>query len=346
MPTDTKQIDESKLPMLNREYVEFGIYTFADHEAACLAKESAEHFSDLSSTFMNLVYNIVYSALDNKQAALLHVIDEFTRKLSADSKVVKSGDPAAIEALDRESVSPFVREDNQGYVREDFLINESEDTAQWKYLLVRESGTFDVDVVNAVVAELKNDLSVTGSKLLTYQSRLRSIYEGLGVVAEQQPDFVRELPSMFLWRESTDKPLRFMLAYSNNSLDSDTKEPVLFMRECHLAFAELANAGFLPMPEAWLWHTPGTRWGVVDHILVLEGDDGFVLPIAIGTVDSGKEHIAENLYRESDLLVSQGVPRSTIIRSDEDSRFIKFAVTKEISPLPNTRAANKLTALL
>ena len=134
--------------------------------------------------------------------------------------------------------------------------------------------------------------------------------------------------------------------YSNNTLDGDPIEPNLFKAMSHYAFAELANSGVLPMPEAWVWHMPGSRWGVADHLMVLEGDDGFVLPLALGVVDPGMEPIAEQLQKESNLLVSHGTPRSMVLYDKADPRMIDFAPTVEISALPGKRAANKLTGIL
>lgn len=326
------------LELKTKEYVDYGITSFAQFDAAKEAKEAANEVMSLSDTFMNLVYNITYSnpdAVPNKKQALMSVLDEFTQRLSGDGM----------------GENGIKREGRKKYLRSDYLLNQSDNSDAWQWLLVKQSGKFDLDQVNLAVDLLQKELlpNMNGSDLLVAKARLRSIYNDLGVVAEQQPNFVKELPSLFLWKESGEggtAPLRWMMIYSNNSLDQDVTEPNLFKERSHKAFAELANAGVLPMPEAWVWHVPGSRWGVAEHVMVLEGEDGFCLPVALGVVDAGCEGIAENLFKEKSLLVSHGTPRKLILYDETDKRLIDFAPTIEISPLPKQRAANNLTAFV
>lgn len=340
MGDEVKEVPQKPfLELKTKEYVDWGITSFAAYDAAKAAKEMTHEVMELSDTFMNLVYNITYASNDvvpDKKKELLKLIDEFTVRLS--------GDLEDDDGLKK-------KEGRKKFSRSDYLLNTSDNPDDWSILLVKESGKFDLDQVTLAVDLLQKEFlpSMTGSDLISAQGRLRSIYTNLGVVAEQQPDFVKDLPSFFLWKEKNETdttPLRWMMIYSNNAMDQDQVEPNLFKEKSHKAFAELANSGCIPMPEAWVWHVPGSRWGVADHIMVLEGEDGFVLPVALGTVDLGMETVAENLFKEKSLLVSHGTPRSMILYDKTDKRLIDFAPTIEISPLPKSRAANNLTAFV
>lgn len=332
--------DETKKPVLElktKEYVPYGVTTFADFDSSKAAQEAAREVMNLSDTFMQLLYNITYSdSITDKPAALMGLIAEFSARLTKESVAQGTDDLKK-------------KEGRKKFERSDYLVNTSNDPADWKYLVVKESGKVDLEALDLAVDLLQKELlpEVSGSDYLALQSRVKNLYESLGVVAEKQPDFTKTLPNLFLWKEKeTGKPMRWMMIYSNNAMDRDSVEPNLFKEQSHTAFVTLANAGVLPMPEAWVWHIPGSRWGVADHLMLLEGDDGFVMPIALGTVDPGMEGVAEKLSKERNLLVSHGVPRSMILYDETDKRLIDFAPTVEISPLKSDRAANELTAVL
>lgn len=338
----TVESNELPLPTLElktKEWVEWGITTFAEFDAAKAAKQKAYAVTSLSDTFMGLMYNITHnSEVANKHKAMLQVIGEFTDRLNQSL----DGDVGEVKTKET-GVSA------SGFSSKDYLVNQSSDPTQWKYPLVKESGKYDLDAVNLAVDLLQKEYlsTVGGSELMLLKSRLSEVYGSLGVVAEQQPNFVNDLPPLFLWKEmGKNDVMRWMMIYSNNALDRDQVEPNLFKEKSHKAFAELANAGILPMPEAWVWHVPGTRWGVADHLMVLDGNDGFVLPVAFGTVDVGMEQVAENLFKEQNLLVSHGTPRSMVLYDETDKRLIEFAPTIELSPLPSNKAANIHTAFL
>lgn len=322
-------LDELK----TKEYVSWGVTSFAAFDAEKLAREQAEHVMSLSDTFMQLVYNVTYSdQIADKKSAMMDLIEEFSTRLSNPS--------------DEEDM--VKKEGRKKFSRSDYLINTSENPDDWKYLVVKQSGKPDLDALNLAVDSLQKELlsEMSGMELVGVQARTKELYKGLGVVAEQQPDFVQTLPNLFLWKEQGEAPMRWMMFYSNNSMDRDPVEPNLFKARSHKAFAELANSGVLPMPEAWVWHVPGSRWGIADHIMVLEDDDGFTLPLAFGTVDPGMEGVAERLSKEKNLLVSHGVPRKMIVYDAIDPRLIDFAPTIEISVLPAQNAANELTAVI
>ena len=86
-------------------------------------------------------------------------------------------------------------------------------------------------------------------------------------------------------------------------------------------------------------------WGKSDMVTY---SDGF--SIAFGTVLPGFEHLAENLSKAiddgADIAVSYGMAGQFIIRNEEDPTVIDFHITREISVLPRSAAANKLTGFV
>jgi hypothetical protein len=87
-------------------------------------------------------------------------------------------------------------------------------------------------------------------------------------------------------------------------------------------------------PEAWLWHTPGTRFGQADFVAY---HDGFLL--TSGTFDKGMEEVAERLATTKERLgVSHGFlfPEGSL---DKESVYHKYRM-QELGPLPMERAAN------
>lgn len=87
-------------------------------------------------------------------------------------------------------------------------------------------------------------------------------------------------------------------------------------------------------PEAWLWHTPGTRFGQADFVAY---HDGFLL--TSGTFDKGMEEVAERLASTKERLgVSHGFlfPEDSL---DKEGVYHKYRM-QEVSPLPKERAAN------
>lgn len=93
------------------------------------------------------------------------------------------------------------------------------------------------------------------------------------------------------------------------------------------------------MPELWHWHVPGSRYGVTD-LVAYDVDTGMAL--AAGTVDKGKEEIAQRIF-ERGPKVSHGMPTPEIRREEGDPTVLVRYRSKEISTLPPEAAANKIT---
>jgi hypothetical protein len=142
--------------------------------------------------------------------------------------------------------------------------------------------------------------------------------------------------SFIIWKDSETDMYRWLAVYSNKWRDDDNP-PEILASTAHKEFVDAVDAGDWPYPELWLWHIPGSKFGVADFVAY--DDTGF--PIASGTVDEGREWIAEALSKQDDLAMSHGMPVKEIERDTEDSTIITRYRSMEISPLPREKAANK-----
>jgi hypothetical protein len=139
-----------------------------------------------------------------------------------------------------------------------------------------------------------------------------------------------------LWKEE-DGSLRWFARYSNNFRDNDNP-PEIISSSSHRRFVEMVDRKEAPLPELWLWHVPEWKLGEADWLAY--DDSGFAL--ASGTIDRGKEMVAEQIAKAKIGGVSHGMPVSSIKRDPDDLTVIVEHETREISPLPPTNAANKL----
>ena len=145
---------------------------------------------------------------------------------------------------------------------------------------------------------------------------------------------VKNLHPFMVWKE--EDSYRWLAVYSNKWRDSDNP-PEILAEVAHKEFVDAVDKGDWPYPEAWLWHIEGTRFGVADFVAY--EDNGFAL--ACGTVDKGKESVAEALSKMNNLATSHGMPVKEIQRDGTDPSIITRYRTMEISPLPFEAAANK-----
>lgn len=142
----------------------------------------------------------------------------------------------------------------------------------------------------------------------------------------------------YTWKEK-DGTMRWLTVYSNKFRDEDQPTPEIISEKSHINFVELVDTHQVDLPELWLWHVPEWKYGVADW--VAWDDAGFAL--ASGTIDHGKEAVAEWVSEQSDVAVSHGMPNDSIVHDPSDPSVIISHVTKEISTLPYWAAANKIT---
>jgi len=146
--------------------------------------------------------------------------------------------------------------------------------------------------------------------------------------------------SMMLWKEA-DGTYRWIARYSNKFRDRDNP-PEIISEKSHRRFIEMVDKGQAPYPELWLWHIPNWKIGQANWLAY--DDTGFA--VASGTIDKGKEPVAEWLTKQEDFLVSHGMPNESIVREDEDPTVIVEHETREISFLPGDVAANTMTGFV
>lgn len=145
-----------------------------------------------------------------------------------------------------------------------------------------------------------------------------------------------EKSRFMLWKEGGQ--YRWLAVYSNKYRDEDSP-PEILSAKAHKAFVTAVDGGQVGFPELWHYHVPGTRWGVSDFVAY---DEGTGFSLASGTIDKGHEHEAEAVLAfKEPLAVSHGL--EVLERDTKDATIIDEYRTLEISELPLSAAANKLT---
>ena len=129
--------------------------------------------------------------------------------------------------------------------------------------------------------------------------------------------------------------------YSNKWRDEDSP-PEIISEESHTRFTELVKSNKAPYPELWLWHVGGTQWGKAKWV----GYDSSGFALAAGYVYPEFYEVAELFKDKDDILVSHGMPTTSIKRDADDQSVIIEHETREISPLPRWAAANKMTSFV
>ncbi len=151
---------------------------------------------------------------------------------------------------------------------------------------------------------------------------------------EKQADPEPEPSRQFALYKDTAGDMRWFAWMTNKWRDRDNPAEII-EEKAHLDYvAWVDKTGHFP--EAWLWHTPGTRWGIADMV---DYTDGFL--VATGVVDKGEESVAEALEGE-DLGVSHGFRYR---HSDPEQGIIGWYRSSELSPLPPNAAANQWTSM-
>lgn len=139
-------------------------------------------------------------------------------------------------------------------------------------------------------------------------------------------------PQVTLMKEKSGRT-RVMMRVSNMFKD---RHGEIITQEAHRNFAKHVTDHPEEMPEFWVWHIPGSRWGKAD---VVDFSDGFLS--ASGLVDEGYESLAKALVRE-DFGVSHGFRGVSLTGKG----FIDAYKSFEFSPLPRDSAANIVTGLM
>jgi len=147
--------------------------------------------------------------------------------------------------------------------------------------------------------------------------------------------------SMIMFVKNSNDEWVWFSRYSNKWRDEDSP-PEIISEESHVRFAELVKANEAPYPELWLWHINGTSWGKAKWV----GYDNQGFALAAGYVYPEFDEVAELFKDKDDILVSHGMPTTSIKRDEDDQSVIVEHETREISPLPRWAAANKMTSFV
>jgi hypothetical protein len=214
--------------------------------------------------------------------------------------------------------------------------------SQMVYNIVNDPSLDRESAMNNLVAEFQRRMEGVGKIQHGMVKEMDSVDDEAQKDDPPNPPDVQK-SDFTVWKD-VDGTWRWMTVYSNKFRDSD-RIPEIISEKSHMAFESLVDAGIVPPPDLWLWHVPGTMWGKADMVTY---SDGFSL--AFGEILPGFEHIAENLSKAiedgEDIAVSHGMPGQFIIRNEEDPTVIDFHITREISVLPRSAAANKLTGFV
>lgn len=128
--------------------------------------------------------------------------------------------------------------------------------------------------------------------------------------------------------KQADGSYRWFARYSNSWEDRDKE---LITQDAHKEFVEWATSNKM-YPELWLWHTPGTRFGVADW---LDFSDGFAH--ASGVVDDTPQ--AKSTVEYLSTLPAGYLGVSHGFQCKQDGRFITKYRSFEVSVLPSEVAS-------
>ncbi len=134
----------------------------------------------------------------------------------------------------------------------------------------------------------------------------------------------------FFVSKAANGELRWFARYSNAWEDRDKE---ILTEAAHKEYVEWVNSPAGVMPELWLWHTKGTRFGEADWV---DFADGFAH--ASGVVDSTPAAKAAVAYLESQAKENKlGVSHGFVCK--QTGKYVHQYRTFEISVLPRDRAA-------
>lgn len=201
--------------------------------------------------------------------------------------------------------------------------------------LVNDRAKLDVeDKSQSIAKQIAGDNQSATSKSTSQQTdQSLETTDAPGGDSEQKD--TTSTQDLFIWKEGD--VYRWIAAYSNNRRDDDNP-PEIISSESHKEFDEALHKGEWPMPELWVWHIPYAVGQTLFHAY----DESTGFPVAGGVFNKGAEWVAEGLIEAGWNGVSHGMPKDWIKRDEVDPTIIVRHRTKEISPLPNWAAANKL----
>ena len=337
-------------------FINPGATSFAELDQIEAAREAANQIRRRAGQFNGLIDNIMMDPdVEDKGAAMTTVADEFG--VLAGEAMERKEKWQPLTDIVANAIAPLV--DKQGpamkteggikFPREDFAFTPSGNVSTWKLRLAEgKPGNITRSQLGAAAAAFSpggfrgQKVQIPSGDVAAVKGKIRAAYRKIGVKDEDIPPSVRkelEVKEGFTVFKQKDGSYRWLATYSNKFRDVDNP-PEIISEASHMRFTKMVNDGDFPYPEVKVWHIDGSRWGQADFVAY--DDRGF--SIASGTVDKGREWIAESLMAfEGDLLTSHGMPPASIVRDPDDHSIIIRHQTTEISPLPASAAANKFT---
>lgn len=324
----------------------YGPTSFSELEELVQAREEAERIMSVGAAFSMLSDNIIMDGeIEDKATALSNLVAEYSERINESvTKEESGGEPNGGEPLDSSVWSEFVawfkaspkksEKDGDHPASHYLVVEDPQKTSTWHLRVKNMSGEPDHNLMGAAWAEMNG--GYRGNKLdrSAALSKLKNLYEQEGM---ETPD--KKSTGFTIVKNSGGNWIWFA-RYSNKYLDDDFPREII-SEESHINFVKEVKEGKQDYPELWLHHIKGTTWGEATWVGY---DSGFAL--AAGYIYPEYKDLAEALSKQSSLLLSHGMDSESIVRDKENPNIILRHATKEISPLPAHRAANKLTGFI
>jgi hypothetical protein len=331
-----------------------GATSFAELDEVEVAEEAANMIRKRTNQFNGLIDNIMVDPdVEDKAGAIENLATEFGVMAGAAMERKERWQPltdAVVNAISPliDKQTPMKTEGGVKFPKSDFAFTPSDQPSTWKLRLAESPGNVTRSQLGAAAAAFSpggfrgQKVQIPVGDVAAVKAKIRAAYRKIGVADEDIPPSVRkelEAKNSFMVYKEADGGYRWLAIYSNKFRDRDNP-PEIISEASHRRFTKMVNAGELPFPELWLWHVKGSRWGEADFVGY--DDNGFA--VATGTVDKGKEWVAEALMTNGEeMLTSHGMPPWSIKRDPQDPTVYLEHITKEISPLLARIAANEFT---
>lgn len=380
---EVEEIEEKE--RLEKGYVPWGVSSFAELEDARKAAEAAEKTYDILTDYTGIVSNILSnSEISDKSSAVISVTNELQSMLSKGDKKEEEYKELDEKAVWTTAYKNDLPDSSFLYVTPNCGSKDSDGKTKprscRKFPYKDKNGKVDPAHVRNAIARIPQAKGLSADVKKRLQARARKLLGASKAIEEVEAEVLKDIEceecteeetpiwqktadavinwmkEMFysddggdkeqdsqfmIWKEA-DGGLRWLATYSNKFRDDDRPQPEIISEKSHIRFEHLVDEKQVSMPELWLWHVPEWKFGVADWVAY--DTEGFAL--ASGTIDEGKEAVAEWVSKQKDVAVSHGMPVDSIIRDPDDPTIIVGHVTREISPLPYSAAANKRTDFL
>lgn len=141
-----------------------------------------------------------------------------------------------------------------------------------------------------------------------------------------------------------DGQYRWLATYSNSFIDKDEE---IITANSHRQFVKEVEDGDALLPQLWIHHEPGWRFGKASFVGVDEIDANTVMAVAGGLIDKDKSWLAEKMINsETNFRMSHGMPIHSLRRNPANRNLIESHETVEITVLIAGKESNDLTGFI